>query len=122
MEKIGQQSYTTFGNPFKSSSYCTTFILNETHMIVKSYHIRYIWNEYIFYIYFKKATNLQKVPTNITKGTNVGKIGDYCNGYGFLVRVLSYRTLRFDSGESMCTRNSLRGIYFLMNFYLVQNS
>ena len=44
-----------------------------------------------------------------------------CNGYGFLVRVLSYRTLRFDSGESMCTRNSLRGIYFLMIFYLVQN-
>ena len=40
----------------------------------------------------------------------------------FLVRILSYRTLRFDSGESMCTRNSLRGIYFLMNFYLVQNS
>ena len=45
-----------------------------------------------------------------------------CNGYGFLVHVLSYRTLRFDSGESMCTRNSLRGIYFLMIFYLVQNS
>ena len=43
-----------------------------------------------------------------------------CNGYGFLVRVLSYRTLRFDSGESMHTRNSLRGIYFLMIFYLVQ--
>ena len=43
-----------------------------------------------------------------------------CNGYGFLVCVLSYRTIRFDSGESMCTRNSLRGIYFLI-FYLVQN-
>ena len=39
-----------------------------------------------------------------------------CNGYGFLVCVLSYRTLRFDSGESMHTRNSLRGIYFLMIF------
>ena len=39
-----------------------------------------------------------------------------CNGYGFLVRVLSYRTPRFDSGESMRTRNSLRGIYFLMIF------
>ena len=39
-----------------------------------------------------------------------------CNGYGFLVHVLSYRTLRFDSGESMHTRNSLRGIYFLMIF------
>ena len=44
-----------------------------------------------------------------------------CNGYGFLVCVLSYRTLRFDSWESMRTRNSLRGIYFLMIFYLVQN-
>ena len=46
----------------------------------------------------------------------------YCNGYCFLVRVLSYRTLRFDSGESMRTRNSLGGIFFLMIFYLVQNS
>ena len=42
-----------------------------------------------------------------------------CNGDGFLVRVLSYRTLRFDSGESMCTINSLRGMYFLMIFYFV---
>ena len=46
----------------------------------------------------------------------------YCNGYGFLVCILNYRILRFDSGESMRTRNSLRGIYFLMIFYLVQNS
>ena len=45
-----------------------------------------------------------------------------CNGYDFLVHVLTYRTIRFDSGESMHTRNSLRGIYFLMIFYLVQNS
>ena len=45
-----------------------------------------------------------------------------CNGYGFLVGLLSYRTLRFDSGESMHTRNSLRGIYFLMIFYLVQTA
>ena len=39
-----------------------------------------------------------------------------CNGSGFLVHALSYRTLRFDSGESMHTRNILRGIYFLMIF------
>ena len=43
-----------------------------------------------------------------------------CNSYGFLVCVLSYRILRFDFGESMHTRNSLRGIYFLMIFYLLQ--
>ena len=45
-----------------------------------------------------------------------------CNGYGFPVHVLNYRTLRSDSGESMHTRNCLRGIYLLMIFYLVQNS
>ena len=39
-----------------------------------------------------------------------------CNGYGFPVRVLNYRTLRSDSGESMRTRNSLRGIYLNQRF------
>ena len=45
-----------------------------------------------------------------------------CNGYGFLVHVLSYRTLRFDSGESMRTiKQSKRDLLFMI-FYLVQNS
>ena len=35
-----------------------------------------------------------------------------CNGYGSLVHVLSFRTLRFDSGESMHTRNSQDGFTF----------
>ena len=45
-----------------------------------------------------------------------------CNGYGFLVCILSYRTLRFDSGSQCALETVLRGIYFLMIFYLVQNS
>ena len=35
-----------------------------------------------------------------------------CNGYGSLVHVLNFRTLRFDSGESMHTRNSQDGFTF----------
>ena len=41
-----------------------------------------------------------------------------CNGYGFLVCVLSYRTLRFDSGESMCTRNSLKRDLLFDDFFI----
>ena len=41
-----------------------------------------------------------------------------CNGYGFLVRILSYRTLRFDSGESMCTRNSLKRDLLFDDFFI----
>ena len=46
----------------------------------------------------------------------------YCNGYGFLVRVLSYRTLRFDFGSQCALETVLRRIYFLMIFYLIQSS
>ena len=45
-----------------------------------------------------------------------------CNGYGFLVRVLSYRTLRFDFGSQCALETVLRRIYFLMIFYLIQSS
>ena len=41
-----------------------------------------------------------------------------CNGYGFLVCVPSYRTLRFDSGESMCTRNSLKRDLLFDDFFI----
>ena len=41
-----------------------------------------------------------------------------CNGYGFLVCVLSYRTLRFDSGESMHTRNSLKRHLLFDDFFI----
>ena len=45
-----------------------------------------------------------------------------CNGYGFLVHVLSYRTLRFDFGSQCALETVLRRIYFLMIFYLIQSS
>ena len=46
----------------------------------------------------------------------------HCNGYGFLVRILSYRTLRFDFGSQCALETVLRRIYFLMIFYLIQSS
>ena len=45
-----------------------------------------------------------------------------CNGYGFLVCVLSYRTLRLDFGSQCALETVLRRIYFLMIFYLIQSS
>ena len=55
-------------------------------------------------------------------GTTSIAMADSCNGYGFLVRVLSYRTLRFDFGSQCALETVLRRIYFLMIFYLIQSS
>ena len=69
------------------------------------------------FIYAKKCKGT--IPRFLDITTKI-QLCYLCNGYGSIL--LNYRILRFDSGESMLTRNSLRGIYFLMNFYLVQKA